>query len=640
MQLLKRKLPCKKDKPEEVCTKIRDLITVSENFRSSLFCGNGLEHKLRGDYRSYRGFTTGTADEVQSRFSVKMVFSFVRAILAELMGKPPVPKIRGKRFSTMIHAEIVNEYLKKQFELGGSFKAWRDATILNILHGTSIVRKDWIQKVYEYEKWVPDLLIDEEIDLVLPTYTKEKLKDIAYEGWKDSNVNLLNFFWDPYGTDMESCSWVCEIDRYFTIDDIQKYLDMGLFSVSSKDMKEIQESELGGMNFKKERYNDDFQTSDAHSSDNIPTFPLIRYYTDEEIFYVLVFGENSFLLMNKQKDLQVNPFQMKHNHRKPYIKNTFWPLPGEFLGLGIGDMANEYQYYASRAAQMEIDQLKMNLMRKFIIRKNAVVNDNHLLDDSNLIVWVRDMDGIRDLPPVPSMGSGINMMQTIQKAAEEDLGINKIMQGNRLGGEVSATEAAEVASMGRKQLTVPFNNVMDSLREHFKMSCCFNYLFLEPDYMFYLGKELEIKYDMFDTMNLEIDVDEHSVSVNSEGLWQKKIEVMAQALEPHIPFGYINPKAIDAARVAAAGLDPRDFIKMDGQPAFSLEDEMAMRVAQQFVTAVQGTTASNAMTGNPTGIPPGPGMPLEAGQTQESNVNALTSGAAPSTQMGDMLKQL
>jgi hypothetical protein len=553
LQVMKKHLPAAGTLDADNLKRILTLKEASDTHRRGLYKGKGLPDKLRGDYRLFRGWTDESKIKTDSRHQVRIVFAMCKAVIAELMGGIPQYRFKGRTETYNTAADVVSKYFQEQLKQARFFQTWQPATLLAILHGTGVVRKEWLRKVYTRTRPAVEIGPD-----LVPREAIVEIEELAYEGPKDSIVYLENFYFDPNGTDMETCAWVLEQDDRVSVRDLETYFREGVFQVDNATLSEIRR--LSGGQFRyDDNPRDDYETS-ARSSTDCPTFRIDRYFTDEEVFYVL---EEKHIL-NQDKEFQENPYQIRHHHRKPYIQWQFWPLPGEFYGLGVADMAGSYQFYASTAMNLELDSMRSNLTRKFVVRNGAIRSTDDLLDEQNVAILADDVDAVRDLKPISSMGAGLRIKEDVRVDAENDLGITRVLQGGRLGGSVSASEAMKVVENARKQLTVVHQNQIAALQETAEMGAAFNELFLETDTVEWEGKRLPITGELFDLSALDIEIDPLSISEDYNIQKQKEFEIFAQSLEAHIPFGHVDVLALDRGRCRVANRKPEDFLKLPG----------------------------------------------------------------------------
>jgi hypothetical protein len=549
---LRRNLPSTLANSTANVQRILKLKTDSDTFRRGLYRGTGLDEKLRHDYRTFRGWMDKNSKNTDSRHVVRINFGLWKAVIAQAIGSMPQFALKGRTEQFKDAAVVINKYLADQMAMNRFFHTWQMATGLWVNTGTGLVRKDWDRISYLSTERAVE--VDEDLSV---REVEVEVEETVYEGWIDRPVFLERFYWDPFGYDMRTCGWVIEQDDRFGVRDLERYFRMGVFQTDAATRAAISEMTNGEFNVS-DNPRDDYQTLNPSSEGK--TFRVDRYYSDEEVFFVL--GEK--YVLNQDREFQQNPFRIRHDHRKPYIHWHFWPLAGEFLGLGLAELSASSQFYASTAMNLELDGIRDNIHRKFLVKRGAISSTDDVRDRNGVILVDGELSEIRDLPPSRTMGFGLNIKETCRADNENDLGIGAIVQGRRIGGATSATEAAKVDMSARKQLTAPIQNQVNALEESARMAVAYNELLLEEDIVVWEGKTLPITGKMFDVRALDIEVDPESLSDDYDSNKQKRTEILAQSLMNSVKYGHVDVVAVDKARCRAAGARPEDFLILPG----------------------------------------------------------------------------
>lgn len=608
--------------PKTIAAKVYSLTQDAQQFKDGLYRGAGLDFKLQSDYRFHKGWQEVNQRSSKVNHTTRLVARMTRIAVSDLYKGMFEPKVVANWENDVEKAHLANYVLKEQAKLSGLNKSWTIFTRDKVLHGTGLMRKEWFKKEVKIKsrKKGRDPYGD-------PYFNVAERDEILYEGWKNFNVFLGNFFWDPNGNDMESCSWVAENDFAFRFEDIKRYQEMGVFDFDKKTEAEVERAHGLNIGDRNDTHRSDYITVPPNQL-NIESAKLTRYYTDEECFYVL----NDAILLNHSKESQENPYKIRHKHRKPYIHSTFIEN-GEFLGEGIPELAGSYQHYSSLAVDLWIEQM-YEIRRKYFVEENAIEDMSVVRDETNMVIETNDNTGIKVVDGVTTEGNALSLKNALEQDAEYDTGITKMKMGDRMGGNTTATEAAGVQESLTAQQGLPEASQLMAAQEDILMSCELNRLFLDGARVIFKGKGIQLDGTIFDLEDLTIDVVPESFLNKADALQQKRIEIVQQRLAGK-PWAKL--RELDIESVRAAGYEPERFIMPEEQPQAPDLQEEEVRGQQQAGGAL-GSPAQgdnlNGMTNSSQPVPPS-GASAEALQ----GLNPQGMGGSPNVELGETARE-
>ena len=616
-------------KRDHLAPKIVALVDEAKSFRDGLYRGNGLDFKLRSDYRFYKGWDDDSLKSTKVRHTTRLIYRMVRVAFSDIYKGEIQPKIEAQMEESQEQARIANLVLKEQSQLARSSKAWAIFTREKLIFGTAIMRKEW------FKKEIKHLDRKKKYDAFgLPFMEEEERDDVLYEGPKNFNVSLNSFFWDPSGIDMESCNWVAEEDHDFSLFDMVKFMDDGTFDISDKTKKDIMQS-YGFGAYRNDEYRDDYTTVPANQGIT-PKFKVTRYFTDEEVFYVL----NDTVLLNESKESQVNPFKIRHSHRKPYIHSTLFET-GEFLGEGLSEIAGSYQFYSSTAIQLLIEQM-YEMRRRFLVEKGAIEDPSVVNDVTNGLILCNDLMGVKMLDGVSATGDALGLKSELEADAETDTGITRTKLGDRIGGNTTATESSGIQKELEKQSESMATNQLSAAREDTYMNCEYNRIFLDAARIKYKGQDTQIDGTIFDLEDITIDVVPESFLESYDTLLQKRIEILQQRLAGK---EWAKLKELDKESVRAAGFEPSRFIYEDDQMKPPNPAEEQLRADQQTAEAPAPAQQGENPMPDP-GVAPsgpaaanGPAPPTGVMSSALQGLNPQGMGGAPNVALGQTQRE-
>lgn len=269
--------------------------------------------------------------------------------------------------------------------------------------------------------------------------------------WDDNEVRHIpwgNFWWDPQGSDLDSCRYVFQ-RTYETESDIKARIDLlkerGKGEAYELDWERLRQSMPPGAGLSDEPY--DIRSSVGQSppsrSDDgteygrggVPVFEVLHYWTDDE----------RGMLVNRELAWYGDTPYWRHG-KKPFVVAKFEPLPtGELAGMSAVSIVLGLQAEANTLRNQVIDNRSMIINRMWWDARGDG-DDSELVSGPHRIVhgrWGIDVGAV-DMPDVT--GSVFNDDTQNKRDMENALGVPAVQRGAATDTKQTATEVVTQAS--------------------------------------------------------------------------------------------------------------------------------------------------------------------------------------------------
>lgn len=305
------------------------------------------------------------------------------------------------------------------------------------IYGTAISKQTWkleerpVVKRAEIAGYQtdPETGFTAQITTMQPVETTEIVYDAPYM----QNIELQNFFFDPYGTDIDNCEYC--IHRYWL--PMHKLIEMannGQLDISAKDIKDKigststrategdTKSAAIGMGTKPNRTND---------------VEVLEYWTNDVKCLVL----NRCLVGL----VTANPYW---HRRKPFSKWECVPVSGEFYGIGIVEMCRQLQIELNTTRNQRIDNVSYALNRMYSILRSANIDTAQLKSRPNGFIEVDSHDDIKELQVADVKSSAYTEETVIKNDMDVTSGVYNYTRGEPADRRETATTASILSQAG------------------------------------------------------------------------------------------------------------------------------------------------------------------------------------------------
>ena len=303
------------------------------------------------------------------------------------------------------------------------------------MYGTAISKQTWkleerpVVKRTEVVGYQtdPETGLTVSVTSMQPTETRE----ITYDAPFMQNIELQDFFFDPYGTDIDNCEYV--IHRYWLpmhkiismADSRQLDIDEGTIKkklTAIGRQSENDKSSVINMGQKPSRSNE---------------VEVLEYWTNDI----------KCIVLNKTLVALVTPNPYWHK-RKPFSKWECVPVSGEFYGIGIIEMCRQLQIELNTTRNQRIDNVSFALNRMFTILRTANIDTTQLRSRPNGFIEVDDHGDIKELPINEVKASSYTEETVIKNDMDVTSGVYNYTRGEPADRRETATTASILAQAG------------------------------------------------------------------------------------------------------------------------------------------------------------------------------------------------
>lgn len=306
------------------------------------------------------------------------------------------------------------------------------------MYGTAISKQTWKLEERPVVKRAEMVgyQTDPETGLTVSVTTMQPIEttEIVYDAPYMQNIELQDFFFDPYGKDIDDCEYC--IHRYWL--PMHKIIEMANNDQLDVDAEEIKKkiSPAGRQTGE--------GTYDKYASIGMGTKP--NRTNDVE---VLEYWTNACkcIVLNQTLVALVTPNPYWHR-RKPFTKWTCVPVSGEFYGIGIIEMCRQLQIELNTTRNQRIDNVSYALNRMYTILRTANIDTTQLKSRPNGFIEVDDHDDIREMDVNEVKNSAYTEETVIKNDMDVTSGVYNYTRGEPADRRETATTASILAQAG------------------------------------------------------------------------------------------------------------------------------------------------------------------------------------------------
>ncbi|HSG31191.1 MAG TPA: hypothetical protein VLB82_06545 [Thermodesulfobacteriota bacterium] len=334
-----------------------------------------------------------------------------------------------------------------------------------------------LEKVLNYYIFQPEFYFFEEMyDFVLglgiygnavsqtvPMFTKDEEGQMNWQGSKTQYIDIFDFVPRPYMylLDERQDFFVREIvdrDMFPKIAKERGYKNweyVGDDSVYPEDIKEILFSELN------------LQTAFQNGVDRKGRVLLAHYHKDG---HIITLGGNTVIVKdtrepvevgNTGKRMKIKPFPFF-----PYDSLKLSAPPKEFYGIGLAEVAKQYQDNANLRGSQRQENIELGLMKTFIINYLYDIDPETVVIGAGNIIPVNDIHNSIKVLDIPDITRSSYEEDQVEKfEAQDATGLNETLRGTMSKVHTATTDIlAEKAAQVRMQVVKRgFSNVIRSI---------------------------------------------------------------------------------------------------------------------------------------------------------------------------------
>lgn len=245
-------------------------------------------------------------------------------------------------------------------------------------------------------------------------------------------IDLGLFFVDANAEDIDDARF-CGHDAYVSKSILKEMEEQGIIKVDWKKLpKETQTNEA--RNYRMVSIGlptTDDQSAESSSDDDL--FRLTYYWEDDK--RVLILNRTQIVAEGE------NPYWHK---KKPYDKDVYSEVPGEFYGIGIMEINEDLFDELNVERNQRIDYRTISMRRAFKKRRGTSINNDQLVWKQNAIFEVDKMDDLEVLPaPDGALAGSFNQEGIIKADIKDTVGAQDVVMGNQGGKTATETMAID-----------------------------------------------------------------------------------------------------------------------------------------------------------------------------------------------------
>lgn len=422
------------------------LAQVLEDFKNSEDFQQPYLEKFKSYYQTYRAYIVEeNKREDGSNLFIPYIFNIVENAYPKLAKalfsvRPYLPYMPINKNDAEAATRANNMTNLVEWELDNRMKGrlvYNEILRNACLYGVGISKQTWKFEEREVIKRaeIAEMQTDPETGLTTAVTRVQPMKtsEIIYDAPYMTNVALEDFFFDPYGVDIDSCSYV--IHRYYL--PMYKVLQMcrtGQLTITEADLlKKIS----AGTSNTDTKYDKSVAINRGVKPNRKNEIEVLEYWTDE--VKCLVFNRSVVALVTE------NPYW---HRRKPFSKWECVPVSGEFYGIGIVEMCSQLQEELNTTRNQRIDNVSYALNRMFSVLRSANIDPTQLKSRPNGVIEVDDHNDIKEINTNDVKSSAYTEETIIKNDMDVTSGVFNYTRGEPADRRETATTASILAQAG------------------------------------------------------------------------------------------------------------------------------------------------------------------------------------------------
>lgn len=438
------------DNPRDFLNMDRNLVLaqVVQDFNDSNNYQKNAFDLFQECYKMYRAYTD-EADlrEDGSNLFIPYIFNIVENAFPKIVKslfsvRPYIPFMPVNANDPDSSRKAKNMTKLVEWELDNKMKGrlvYNDILRSACMYGTAISKQTWKLEERPVVKRaeISGYQTDPETGLTVAVTNMQPVEttEITYDAPFMQNIELQDFFFDPYGTDIDNCEYV--IHRYWL--PMHKIIQMSESGQLDVDVKTIKEKLTP-----KGRTGEQGREYDKSSAINMGQKPnrsneveVLEYWTNDL----------KCIVLNKSLVALVTPNPYWHR-RKPFSKWECVPVSGEFYGIGIIEMCRQLQVELNTTRNQRIDNVSFALNRMYTILRTANIDTTQLRSRPNGFIEVDDHDDIREMQTTEVKSSSYTEETVIKNDMDVTSGVYNYTRGEPADRRETATTASILAQAG------------------------------------------------------------------------------------------------------------------------------------------------------------------------------------------------
>lgn len=398
-------------------------------------------------YKLYRAYTDEQdLREDGSNLFIPYIFNIIENAYPKIVKslfsvRPYIPYIPVNSFDEDSSRKADNMTKLVEWELDNKMKGrlvYNEILRNACMYGTAISKQTWKLEERPVVKRaeVAGYQTDPETGLTVQVTSMQPIEttEITYDAPFMQNIELQDFFFDPYGTDIDNCEYV--IHRYWL--PMHRLVDMankGQLDIDARTLKE--KVSPAGRQESKDNYSVTSSIDRGNKPNRSNDIEVLEYWTNDM----------KCIVLNQSVVALVTPNPYWHR-RKPFSKWECVPVSGEFYGIGIIEMCKQLQIELNTTRNQRIDNVSYALNRMYTILRNSNIDTTQLRSRPNGFIEVDDHDDLREMNIHEVANSGFTEETVIKNDMDITSGVYNYTRGEPADRRETATTASILAQAG------------------------------------------------------------------------------------------------------------------------------------------------------------------------------------------------
>lgn len=279
-------------------------------------------------------------------------------------------------------------------------------------------------------------------------------------------IDLGLFYVDPHSEDIDGARY-CGHVEYHTKSYIQSMHDKGIWFVDWKKVpkdggkrNEARDRRMGSIGL---------PTTNSFDADDVNEDHLyeIHHYWEDDRWVIII--NRGYVAFDSE-----NPYWHK---KKPYVKDVYCKVPGEFYGISIIEMIEDLQDELNTERNQRIDNRSRALRRFYTQRRGASISPSDFTMRNGGRVLVDNHDDIKEWTHQPLGGDTFTQESIIKKDMQDTTGAQDVVMGTSGTSETATTTMSKdnnasmrfklVISSVEKRLLVRVSTLMIQLNQQY-----------------------------------------------------------------------------------------------------------------------------------------------------------------------------
>ncbi|WP_212960693.1 portal protein [Cohnella xylanilytica] len=261
-------------------------------------------------------------------------------------------------------------------------------------------------------------------------------KEVSVKEYDDPEVEFLDlglFYVDPNAADIDDARY-CGHSCYLSRAQLEELEEQEVIKVDWKKLAKDGPRINQARNYRMTSIGLATAT-DAESSGSEDDLYELLYYWEDDLRVMIV---------NRCQIVAEGPNPYWHK-RKPYDKDVYTEVPGEFYGIGIFEIVEDMLDELNVERNQRIDYRSHSMRRMFKIRKGSNIDRRQLVWKQNGIVEVDNMNTDLEVLEAPdgALAGSFNQEGIIKQDIRDTVGAHEIVMGVGSGGTATETMAKD-----------------------------------------------------------------------------------------------------------------------------------------------------------------------------------------------------